>query len=78
MLGLRWIGLATAVAVSLVCAFYMWWIWDPAGLHVPLFGVGIVSAGIGIGWLTLVKEGAVALGAERYANSLLEAAHGME
>ena len=78
MLGLRWIGLGTAVAVSLACAFYMWWIWDPAGLHVPLFGVGIVSAGIGIGWLTLVNEGAVALGAERYANSLLEAANGME
>ncbi len=78
MLGLKWIGLVTAVAVSLVCAFYMWWIWDSAGLHGPLLGVGIVSAGTGVGWVTLVNEGVVVLGAERYANSLLEAANGME
>ena len=78
MLGLKWIGLGTAVSVPSVCALYMWWKWDPAGLYVPLFAVGIVSAAIAIGWLTLVTESAVALGAERYANSLLEAAVDME
>ena len=78
MLGLRWVGLTIAAAVLFLCALHIWWNWDTDGLDGFMFSVGLVSAGIGIGWLRLVNEGAVALGAQRYANSLLEAAIDLE
>ena len=78
MLGLKWIGLITAAVVSIMCASHILWNWDTAGLHGPLLVVGIISAGIEIAWLTLVNEGAVSLGSERYANTLLEASMSME
>ena len=78
MLGLKWIGLATAAAVSILCASHILWNWNAIGLNGPLLVVGVVSAGVAIGWITLVNERAAFLGAERYANSLLEAARDME
>ena len=78
MLGLKWIGLATAAAVSSLCVSHPFWNWNATGLSVPLFAVGIVSAAIALVWLMLVNERAVVLGAERYANALLESAIGIE
>ena len=78
ILGLRWIGLTIATAVSFLSALHIWWNWDAAGLNGTLLVVGIVCIGVGLGWITLVNEKAVSLGAERYANSLLETARDME
>ena len=78
MLGLKWIGLVTPAVVSLLCALHTLWKWDEAGLINPVLFVGVVSVGIAIGWLTLVNEKVVSLGAERYADSLLEAGIGWE
>ena len=78
MLGLKWIGLAIAAAVSILCASHLLWNWNAVGLNGSLLIVGIVSAGVGIGWITLVNEKAVSLGAERYTNSLFETARDME
>ena len=78
MLGLKWIGLMTAAAVSIMCASHILWNWETASLNVTVFVVGIISGLLGIAWFTLVNEGAVSLGAERYANTLLEAALSME
>ena len=78
MLGLRWVGLILAASISILCASHIAWNWDTAGLNGPLLVVGIISAGVTIAWLTLVNERAVCLGAERYANTLLEAARDVE
>ena len=78
MLGLRWIGLVAAAVVLLLCTSHIAWNWASAGLNAPLLAVGILSAGMAIGWWMLVNERAVSLGAKRYANSLLETARDME
>ena len=78
MLGLKWIGLATAVAASLACSSLILWNRDTPSLVGPLLTVGTISAGMGICWLTLVSDKAVSLGAERYAHTLLETAIDLE
>ena len=78
MLGLKWVGLGIAVTVSLLCILHILWKWDVAGLVNPIFFISVFSTGIAIGWLTLVKEKVVSLGAERYADSLLEAGIGLK
>ena len=78
MLGLKWIGIGAGLTVPLLGGLYMWWKWDPAGLNILLLAVAIVSTALAVGWLTLVSESSVELGAERYANALLEAAVDME
>ncbi len=78
ILGLKWVGLGMAVMISLLCILHIFWKWDVAGLINPVFFVGIVSVGIAVSWLALVNERVVSLGAERYADSLLEAGIGLE
>ena len=78
ILGLKWVGLGAAIAVSLLCALHILWKWDSAGLINPVFFVGIVCVGIAVSWLALVNERVVYRGAERYANSLLEAGIGLK
>ena len=78
LLGLKWMGLVTAATVSILCVVHLLWYWDTSGLEAPMLAVGIVSAGISILWLTVVNERTVSLGADRYANALLEAARDLE
>ena len=77
MLGLRWIGLVTAAAVSLLCAAHIYWNWVAAGPNIYVLAIGIISVGMGIGWWKWVNDETVSLAAERYADSLLEAARNL-
>lgn len=78
ILGLKWVGLGAAIAVSLLCAMHVLWKWDSAGLINLVSLVGAASVAIAIGWLLLVNEKPVSLGAKRYADSLLEAGIGLK
>lgn len=40
ILGLKWVGLVAAVAVSLLSALHVLWKWDSAGLISPVLFVG--------------------------------------
>ena len=78
ILGLKRLGLLIAVAAFLLCLWHIVYTWDMSTPDVFMVTVCSITAISVVAWLALVNEKTVRRGANRYADSLLEAARSLE